>query len=101
MVRRDARPDESERGRQDVIEIDFEARLQQVLAGVEAGRAGSYYGYSEASGQLRDVQPGERAGDSEEGFSRPVTLSRHADNCPQTGQPTMGRRLLENSTMVS
>jgi len=41
MVRCDAGADEAERRRQRVVEVDLEAGLEQVLAGIEPGRAGA------------------------------------------------------------
>src|SRR4051794_30876445 len=46
VIRRNAGAHQPERRRQRVVEVDREARLQQVLAGVEAGRAGSYDCYA-------------------------------------------------------
>src|SRR2546421_10443696 len=47
MVGRDAGPDQPERGRQRVVEVDLEVLLlEQVLAGVETGGAGADDGYA-------------------------------------------------------
>ena len=47
VIGRDAGPHEPERRRQRVVEVDLEVLLlEQVLAGVEAGRAGADDGYA-------------------------------------------------------